>query len=196
MVRVQQARSWVPVPATLISSGITSSSASGKGGRRISTRRLEGTYSYVWNDVEYMGQRMEFSYGADNFGSARRAAQWRRLRAESLRVYVDPAHPTESVFDPTLPAERMTFYAIFLLFPCFLGIAWIWNVPMMSGAHRDDHPWYRIGGWGMTMTFLWIPLFIIALFPGSLGLTQWMLLGMVVAVVVGSRVWLRKLAPT
>jgi hypothetical protein len=83
--------------------------------------RLVASYPYTIGDRAHAGNRLDFSFGSDNFGTSRRREQLAVLRSANVTVYVDPADPGQSVLDRRLPGEQVVFALIFLLFPCCIG---------------------------------------------------------------------------
>lgn len=118
------ARTWVAVEARVLDYDLHSNRST-SGINRLPTvqSRLSARYAYSYNGLNYEGDRVDFSFGADNFSGHRRAAQMRQLRQGTVTVYVDPDAPQQSVFDRRLPGAQVTFALIFLLFPCGIGTA-------------------------------------------------------------------------
>lgn len=107
---------WLQVPAQLVDWDLQRRSTS-----RVQQTKLVVTYAYQFQGQTYQGQRLDFSLGADNFSGARRSRQLKALKSDDLKVYLNPAKPSESVLDRSLPAQQVAFATFFLFFPCGLG---------------------------------------------------------------------------
>lgn len=93
------ARNWVAVQAQVLDYDLHSHRSS-SGINRLPTvqSRLSVRYAYSYNGEDYEGDRVDFSFGADNFSDKRRSGQMRQLRRGTITVYVDPTQPQQSVF--------------------------------------------------------------------------------------------------
>jgi|688.fasta_scaffold09416_18 hypothetical protein len=123
-----QARSWEKVPAKVQDyKRETRWSESGPDGVLMSAVKCR--YSYTYKSRDYLGNRVEFGYaGSDSFSHERHRRQIRELEQRNITVYVNPNNPSESVFDRSLPAARVAFLMVFLIFPCcgLLGCYILW----------------------------------------------------------------------
>lgn len=124
------ARTWVAVEAQVLDYDLQHSSSTSLKGQTRKQSRLTANYSYRFAGVDYQGDRVDFSFGADNFSGNRRSEQMRQLRRGTVTVYVDPDQPQQSVFDRRLPGGQVTFALFFLLFPCGIGTACLIFVPV------------------------------------------------------------------
>ncbi len=121
-----KARSWNEVPARVLDYDMKTSRSSHTGSMRTTyNSRIKATYSYSYNGKSYIGDRVDYSFGSDNFSGKRRSRQMAQLREGNITVYVNPDNPGQSVFDRSLPAPQIAFAIIFLIFPCGLGTMFI-----------------------------------------------------------------------
>jgi hypothetical protein len=170
------ARSWVAVPARVLSVEMrrTRSSSGVRPGATTWNQHLETSYRYVFNGSEQTGNRVDFSFGADNFSGKRRAQQLSLLHAGTVEVFVDPGNPSASVLDRSLPANQVAFALIFLLFPCGVGTAFISGM-VVHGL--DELGWNGPSRYLLPLLGLLhgapalYPLFFA---PGSLGIFAWL----------------------
>lgn len=142
------ARAWIQVPAQHLDWQMQQrQTRRGAGQSRLIVR-----YDYVFQGQSYRGGRLDFSIGSDNFSAARKHRQIEMLRHGPVRAWVNPHAPTESVLDPSLPAQQVAFALVFLLFPCGVGTAFsvqmlLRLIQRLSG--RDTDRWFLplLGVW-------------------------------------------------
>jgi Protein of unknown function (DUF3592) len=107
-------KSWVEVPAELVSVDLESHSDSDS-----TTYRVRARYKYSFEGREYQGDRVGIHGGSDNVGDSheRRYRELARLRKadELARCYVDPARPERAVLYRDLRWELVGFYLIFVV---------------------------------------------------------------------------------
>lgn len=115
-----KAKSWIPVEATVIDYGVKTS-RSGAGSRSTTHSKLHVSYEYSYNGINYSGDRVDFSFGSDNFSDKRIYRQLGLLKEGTVSVYVNPLNPSESIFDRSLPGPQIAFAIFFLIFPCGVG---------------------------------------------------------------------------
>ncbi len=121
-VRHYVARGWVAVPAEVLSYDLrTSRSHRGTSSMPTIQERLVVSFAYEYAGARYTGDRLDFSFGSDNFSGSRRRSQLEELRKGRVTVYIDSANPRDSVFDRSLPGGQVVFALVFLLFPCGVG---------------------------------------------------------------------------
>jgi hypothetical protein len=114
-----QTSHWQAVPAEILTWDLVH----GKGKK--SNSKLVAEYRYTFQNKTYTGQQLDFSVGSDNFSSGRRSRQMDLLRATPAQVFVNPANPSESVLDRSLPVQQVAFALFFLIFPCGLGTVFL-----------------------------------------------------------------------
>lgn len=140
IVNVEQSKNWSQTRASSFSiSQHNSGSTKAK-----STTKINSTYTYSVQGVEYSSNRFDFSIGSDNFSKKRQASQLSRYgkynkESESNLpvVLYDPQNPQNSVIDRSAPIEQLMFFSIFLIFPCFIGILAVLNIPaFIAGAFK------------------------------------------------------------
>lgn len=120
-----QARDWLPVEARVQSSALKSRVTSGSVSKAWS---VEGVYRYGFEGREHVSDRLGISAlgGSDSFDDwhqrmGRQLAHAREA-GETIRVYVNPENPAESVVD-----REIRWSEIFFLLPFALGfgaVAW------------------------------------------------------------------------
>ena len=176
-----EAKSWVAVPAEVQEADIVTS-RSGMGVRATSNSKVRANYRYRFAGREYTGNRVDFSFGSDNFGEQRRLRQLDMLRSAVPVVFVNPARPEESVLDRSLPVEQINFGLIFLFFPCGLGTVMVLSALIslaglvgFTGAARYFWPVY---GLLHSLPAFYAPLFA----PENLGTFGWVLVAVAGAV--------------
>jgi hypothetical protein len=190
---------WLAVSAVVDSAGVKSSHSRSMS-RSLPTfnSRVMTSYRYQFKGVMYTGERVDFSFGSDNFADARRARQIDLLRSGSPMVFVDPDNPSNSVLDRSLPIEQINFAIIFLFFPCGLGTATVLGWLAKLAALAD---WEWPGRFMMPMIGLVhsLPAFYAPFFaPADLGLFGWLLVLMAGSVFLISvrAIWRRIQDPT
>lgn len=130
--------SWVQVPAQVLDWDLKQNQS-----RKHRTQtRLVVNYRYDFEGKSYLGDRIDFSIGSDNFSGSRRSRQMTALKSNQLRVFVNPAQPDDSVMDRSLPAQQVAFAVFFLFFPCGLGTAFglssvLQLITRLSGLSMD-----------------------------------------------------------
>lgn len=128
-----EARHWTAVPAIVQSYDVrTSRSRSGASLMTTLQERIVATYTYTFEGRPYTNDRVDFSFGSDNFSGTKRAVQLAALRTGGITIFVDPDNPQESVFDRSLPGGQVVFAIVFLLFPCGVGTAF--TIGMVSAG--------------------------------------------------------------
>ena len=191
------ARSWVAVPASVTSAEIRES-RSGTLTRPTSSSRVAVTYRYTYNDREFTGKRVDFSFGSDNFSDTRRARQMKILSSPEPMIYLNPLRPEESVVDRSLPMEQVNFATLFLFFPCGLGTLMLMGgITSLAGLIGWNGPARFIGpAFGMLHA---LPAFYAPLVtPQSLGPFGWCIVGVASLTILASlrSVWRRIQDPT
>ncbi|HEY9160056.1 MAG TPA: DUF3592 domain-containing protein [Desulfomonilia bacterium] len=169
-----ETRSWEQIPAKVLEYGIKTSRSQSTGSMRSTLNSsLKAKYSYFFNGKAYVGDKVDYSFGSDNFSDKRRARQLAALSEGNITVYVNPENPGQSVFDRSLPAPQIAFAIIFLLFPCGLGtmfiIGTIFRVLQKAGFTSTDRFMMPVAG-----LFHGAPAIYPVFFdPGSLGFGTW-----------------------
>jgi hypothetical protein len=119
-----EARHWTAVSAMVQNYDVrTSRSRSGTSLMTTIQERIVATYTYAFEGRSYTGDRVDFSFGSDNFSGSKRSAQLAALRTGRITIYLNPGNPQDSVFDRSLPGGQVVFALVFLLFPCGVGTA-------------------------------------------------------------------------
>jgi hypothetical protein len=193
-----EARHWTAVPATVQNYDVrTSRSRSGTSLITTIQERIVATYAYTFEDRPYAGDRVDFSFGSDNFSGTKRSAQLAALRTGRITIYVDPDDPQVSVFDRSLPGGQVVFAIVFLLFPCGVGTAF--SLGMVSAGLS------KLGLTSMDRFYLPLlgilhsapALYPILFDPGSIGFGGWLVLIAFAALLAASvRSFWRRIADT
>jgi ABC-type dipeptide/oligopeptide/nickel transport system permease subunit len=172
-----ETRSWEEVPAKVLDYDLKTSRSGSAGTMRTTfNSSIKASYSYSYNGRTYVGDRVDFSFGSDNFSDKRRSRQMAQLREGNITVYVNPDNPGQSVFDRSLPAPQIAFAIIFLIFPCGLGtmfiigsILWILKKIGFTWTDRFMMPFSGV--------FHGAPAIYPVFFdPGSLGFGTWIIM--------------------
>jgi hypothetical protein len=172
-----ETRTWERVPAKVLEYDIkTSRSRSGTSMRSTLNSSIKAKYSYSFNGKTYAGDKVDFSFGSDNFSDKRRSRQMAALREGAITVFVNPDNPGQSVFDRSLPAPQIAFAIIFLLFPCGLGTMFIigsllWFLKKIGFTWTDRFMMPVAGVFHGTPAIY--PVFFD---PGSLGFGTWIIM--------------------
>ncbi len=134
-----RARSWVEVPAKVLSSKVRRhTSSNGNGGTSV-TWKLDILYAYTYDGVSYHSNRYGFFNGSSS-GRASKVARARRYRPGAIiRVHVDPRDPTRAVIVPGYTAEHLLFL-IPLLALVIGAVGLRWNLRAPPGGLRGLTP--------------------------------------------------------
>lgn len=123
------ARTWFAVPAEVQNYDLRTNRSRSPGSTVTTiSERIVAAYIYTVNDKTYIGNRVDFSFGSDNFSGSRRHEQLAVFRSGQITVFVNPENPQDSVFDRGLPLDQVLFAIVFLLFPCGVGTAFSFGV--------------------------------------------------------------------
>lgn len=111
-----EARSWVEVPAEILSAELEVSTDSDS-----TTYSVAASYRYQYRGETFAGSRVSFHSGKDNIGSYHQdtAAKLKRARADGVSIpcYVNPENPREAVLFRQVRWGLVTFMGLFgLLF--------------------------------------------------------------------------------
>jgi hypothetical protein len=191
-----KARNWTAVPATVQTYDVrTSRTRSGTSMMTTLQERIVATYTYTFEGRSYTNDRVDFSFGSDNFSGSKRTVQLAALRSGSITIFVDPKNPQESVFDRSLPGGQVVFAIVFLLFPCGVGTAF--TIGMLSAG---------LSKFGLTsLERFYLPvlgilhsapaLYPVLFDPGSIGFGGWLILtAFLVLLAVSVRSFWRRIA--
>lgn len=114
-------------------------------------------YTYAWHGKTYSGNRVSISSGADNIGDyqqeAGRELEQAANNSRPVTVYVNPANPAESIFDPGIRWGLLGFKMIFVV--VFGGIGFGLLIGMFMAAPEKDvtepkfveKPWLLNDSW-------------------------------------------------
>lgn len=132
------AQHWVSTPATVVNWDLIQNSTANKSRQS----KLVVNYHYLYQQQAYIGTRVDFSFGSDNFSGHRRHQQIKALRQKQVSIWVNPRSPAQSVFDRSLSIPQVTFLILFLIFPCGLGTIFLWTyllkgLEIISGLHTE-----------------------------------------------------------
>jgi hypothetical protein len=112
VLKYVEARDWVPVQATVLSTDLhVSHSDDG------STYRVDATYRYRFDGRDYTATRVSVHGGSDNIGDYHhdwyRRLEHARAYGRSVTAWVNPAAPHEALLDRELRWPLMGFMSIF-----------------------------------------------------------------------------------
>jgi len=112
-----KARSWVPVPATVETASLHTSSSDDGG----DTYRADGSFRYAWEGRSYSGSQLGISAmgGSDNFDSWHQEVSSQLTAAREagrpVTVWVNPENPAEAVYDRGIRWAQLLFLTPFAL---------------------------------------------------------------------------------
>ncbi len=118
-------RDWVQVPAEVVSVDLKSSPSDGS-----DTYKITARFSYDYNGRSYTGDRVGIADGgSDNVGDWQRDTYARLKGQARTRLWVNPANPSESIYDRDLRWGLLGFKLIFIVvFGGFgAGVMWFLN---------------------------------------------------------------------
>jgi hypothetical protein len=122
--RHYEARTWAAVPAEVQNYDLRTNRSRNPGSAVTTiSERIIAAYTYTFTNKTFIGNRVDFSFGSDNFSGTRRSEQLAALRSGKITVFVNAEDPQDSVIDRSLPLDQVLFAIIFLLFPCGVGTA-------------------------------------------------------------------------
>jgi hypothetical protein len=98
--RIQEARSWVETPCTIVSSKVESHT-----GGDSTTYSINMVYSYTVDGVEYKSSRYSFMTGSSSGYSGKRAVVEANPPGHKTVCYVDPENPIEAVLERGFVAD-------------------------------------------------------------------------------------------
>lgn len=129
-----QMRSWVSIPAELLSSTLEQNEAG---------NRAQARYRYAFAGRSYEGSRLGVHAGYDNIGRWHREI-FDRIQRAPLRVWVNPAQAHEAVFDRDLRWDVLSFFiavvaALMLAAAMVVRLAWR-SAPGETAARHGGRP--------------------------------------------------------
>ena len=141
-----QMRTWVPVEASLTSSGYRTNR-----GDDSDTYEAYATYTYNYLGQNFVGDRVGLNNGADNIGdyqqdTGRQLAN-AQSRGETITVWVNPDNPAESIIDPSLRWGLIGFKLIFLFVFGGVGLGLLVAVWRAPKPKDKTLPEYRQSPW-------------------------------------------------
>jgi hypothetical protein len=95
VVQCISARSWEPVPCTILYSGLDSRTRSGKKTKY----RIKMRYEYVWGGETLTGDTYSFSVGRSAGRPRKQAVVDAHPTGSKATCFVNPENPGQSVFD-------------------------------------------------------------------------------------------------
>lgn len=150
-----QMRSWVEVPAELVSVDLESHD-----GSEATTYEVKAEYRYFFEGSEYSGTRVALHQGSDNVGDFHEETYRELSRARSggtpYPCFVDPHSPSRAVLNRDLRLSLLGFHSIFLV--AFGGV----GAGLIAGgfygarriarenelqAHSPKEPWLHKDEW-------------------------------------------------
>jgi len=144
-------RAWVPVEATVLSAGYTTSSGDSD------TWEAYAQYTYSYGGSYYTADRVNISSGGDNIGEYQKDIGNRlsgaRSRGEPITVFVDPDDPQRAIVDRKVRWGLMGFKSIFLFVFGGVGLGLLiaaWRTPKekdKSLPQYQSSPWLLNDQW-------------------------------------------------
>jgi len=121
---VTRMQDWVEVPADVVALDLESGSSDGS-----TTYKVVARFRYDYNGHQYTGQRVGIADGgSDNVGDWQQET-YSRLRGKGqTRLWVNPAEPSESVFDRELRWGLLGFKMIFVIVFGGFGAVVLWFI--------------------------------------------------------------------
>lgn len=124
-LKVQDAKSWVPTPATILSSEVRTHRGSDS-----TTYSIQITFAYSWEGTRHTSNKYNFSTGS----SSGRESKARVVRAypvgHQFKAFVNPNNPSEAVINPA-------FQWIYLLLFVFGSVFWMVGLGVMIAGARS-----------------------------------------------------------
>lgn len=150
-----QAKSWPVVKATIKSIELDINS-----GRKSTTHKVKGTYSYSYEGTKYTGDQITLYSKADNIGSFHKdiynELKSARERKQSVDCRVNPNNPSESLLYPDFRWGMSLFYLIFTVtfggvgFAIIIGTV-LWGKSQEKKAvlmaQQPSQPWLHRAEW-------------------------------------------------
>jgi hypothetical protein len=142
-----KARGWVPVPATVETASLHTSSDSDGG----DTYRADGSFRYAWEGRSFTGTQLGISAmgGSDNFDSWHQEVSSQLVAAREagrpVTVWVNPENPAEAVYDRGIRWAQLLFLTPFAFAFGGVGVGALWVMVNVlrgtgtgSGAERTQ----------------------------------------------------------
>lgn len=155
-----QMSTWQPAQAKVLS--VDLESHSGEDG---TTYQAFGSYEYQVNGINYYGDRLGISSGADNVGTWHRTMSGTlkniRERGLTVTVYYNPSNPAEAIVDPKPRWNLLAFKMIFVLVFGGAGIGLFYWVIQNNRKHIDpgsipdaaNKPWLTHKDWASPVIY-------------------------------------------
>ncbi len=120
-------RSWDSVTAELSGGGVNYHT-----GDDSTTYQAFATYSYVYNNQRFTGDRVAVASGSDNIGRFQQNLGSRLKtayeRGESITIFVNPESPSDSVIDPSIRWSLTLFKSLFGLVFAAVGYGFLYAI--------------------------------------------------------------------
>ncbi|HQQ62236.1 MAG TPA: DUF3592 domain-containing protein [Pseudomonadales bacterium] len=144
------AQQWVPVEAHVTSAELRSTR-----GSKSTTYQAVANFSYTWNNMDYTSNRVGLTRGADNIGDYQQEMAAALVSAMQNRtpvtLYINPQHPTQSLYNRELRPVMLGFYSVFVFAFGGVGIGLLWmtwrNNPDETGITDEEQPWLASKAW-------------------------------------------------
>jgi len=138
---------WEPVHADVLAADLEA-----RHGDRGTSYRVTGKYRYLFHGKTYTGSRLGHTQAADNIGNWHQEMHARladgRNRGSGIRVWVNPAHPGESIVDRDPRTGYLLFLGAFISVPLLLGAGLIWwQKRSRDTAPPGSPPWLANRNW-------------------------------------------------
>jgi Protein of unknown function (DUF3592) len=153
---IKQAQSWVTQSAQLTRSEIVATK------KNANIYHID--YKYEYKGKTYHGDKVNYSLGEHTVTVPLQSQKIENLK-EGFTILIDPNNPEKSMVDNTVPIKTIAFNSTFIIFPCFVGIAFIcllpyWFIKDYFGNKSYLTQTVQKIGYGMTCTImLFSPLY-------------------------------------
>lgn len=153
----QRAKGWVETPATITHLDLEVDHDDDG-----TTYRVLCSYTYVFNDATYQGDRVGLTGGSDNIGSWHQDTYDRlkhhrdAIESEPLSCWVNPTNPAEAVLDRSLRKGLLLFNLLFAVAFGGVSVVVVWFGRIKRRRNRltealrlehSDRPWMCKTAW-------------------------------------------------
>lgn len=146
----QAMQTWVPTEAYVTAAELKSTR-----GSKSTTYRAVASFQYTWDGLDYTGSRVSLSKGADNIGDYQQETASTLISAMQnqtpVTLYINPRHPSQSVYDRNLRPIMVAFYGLFIVIFGGVGIGLLWatwrSASDETGIVDEQEPWLASKAW-------------------------------------------------
>lgn len=117
-----KSQNWVETEAKVLNFEVI------KSRKKTSNIGINANYIYIFNNKSYTNSKIDFSLIKININKKRINKQIKNIEQESIKIYVNPENPQESIMDKSIPEEELNFTTIFLATIGFFGFSWLFGI--------------------------------------------------------------------